>query len=136
MQRDHEELKRLRVEVQRLEAECRQGKMLNKNLTQIKGEKGILEDKVMYFIGTVDFVSMWINIACKFPHWRHVCILQVAQLERAQSRLQDNLTLHTENSRTEEDLRESRAQVAELKSVVEKLRTELTQLEKEHNRLR
>ncbi|XP_056589928.1 coiled-coil domain-containing protein 30 isoform X5 [Triplophysa dalaica] len=105
MQRDHEELKRLRVEVQRLEAECRQGKTLNKNLTQIKGEKGILEDKV-------------------------------AQLERAQSRLQDNLTLHTENSRTEEDLRESRAQVAELKSVVEKLRTELTQLEKEHNRLR
>ncbi|KAA0707035.1 Coiled-coil domain-containing protein 30 [Triplophysa tibetana] len=105
MQRDHEELNRLRVEVQRLEAECRQGKTLNKNLTQIKGEKGILEDKV-------------------------------AQLERAQSRLQDNLTLQTENSRTEEDLRESRAQVAELKSVVEKLRTELTQLEKEHNRLR
>ncbi|KAI7794067.1 putative coiled-coil domain-containing protein 30, partial [Triplophysa rosa] len=105
MQRDHEELKRLRVEVQRLEAECRQGKTLNKNLTQIKGEKGILEDKV-------------------------------AQLERAQTRLQDNLTLQTENSRTEEDLRESRAQVAELKSMVEKLRTELTRLEKEHNRLR
>ncbi|XP_051735804.1 coiled-coil domain-containing protein 30 isoform X2 [Ctenopharyngodon idella] len=105
MQRDHEELKRLRVEVQRLEVECRQGKTLNKNLTQIKGEKGILEEKV-------------------------------AQLERAQTRLQDNLTLQTENSRAEEDLRDSRGQVAELKSMVDKLRTELTRLEKEHNTLR
>lgn len=105
MQRDHEELKRLRVEVQRLEVECQQGKTLNKNLTQIKGEKGILEEKV-------------------------------AQLERAQTRLQDNLTLQTENSRAEEDLRDSRGQVVELKSMVDKLRTELTRLEKEHNTLR
>ncbi|XDV45893.1 hypothetical protein PO909_013905 [Leuciscus waleckii] len=105
MQKDHEELKRLRVEVQRLEVECRQGKTLNKNLTQIKGEKGILEEKV-------------------------------AQLERAQTRLQDNLTHQTENSRAEEDLRDSRGQVVELKSMVDKLRTELTRLEKEHNTLR
>ncbi|XP_048034366.1 coiled-coil domain-containing protein 30 isoform X2 [Megalobrama amblycephala] len=105
MQRDHEELKRLRLEVQRLEVECRQGKTINKNLTQIKGEKGILEEKV-------------------------------AQLERAQTRLQDNLTLQTENSRAEEDLRDSRGQVAELKSMVDKLRTELIRLEKEHNTLR
>lgn len=105
MQKDHEELKRLRVEVQRLETECRQGKTLNKNLTQIKGEKGILEEKV-------------------------------AQLERAQTRLQDNLTLQTENSQAEEDLRDSRGQVVELKSMVDKLRTELTRLEKEHNTLR
>ncbi|XP_026097480.1 coiled-coil domain-containing protein 30 isoform X1 [Carassius auratus] len=105
MQRDHEELKKLRVEVHRLEVECRQGKTLNKNLTQIKGEKGILEEKV-------------------------------AQLERAQTRLQDNLTLQTENSRAEEDLRDSRGQVAELNSMVDKLRTELTRLEKEHNTIR
>ncbi|XP_056304644.1 LOW QUALITY PROTEIN: coiled-coil domain-containing protein 30 [Danio aesculapii] len=105
MLRDHEELKRLRVEVQRLEVECHQGKTLNKNLTQIKGEKGILEEKV-------------------------------AQLERAQSRIQDDLTLQKENSQAEEDLRDSRGQVAELKSMVDKLRTELTRLEKEHNTLR
>lgn len=60
----------------------------------------------------------------------------MAQLERAQTRLQDNLTLQTENSRAEEDLRDSRGQVAELKSMVDKLRTELTRLEKEHNTLR
>ncbi len=47
MQRDHGELKKLRVEVHRLEVECQQGKTLNKNLTQIKGEKGILEEKVI-----------------------------------------------------------------------------------------
>lgn len=47
MQRDHGELKKLRVEVQRLEVECQQGKRLNKNFTQIKGEKGILEEKVI-----------------------------------------------------------------------------------------
>uniref|UniRef100_A0A8C1LJU6 Coiled-coil domain containing 30 n=1 Tax=Cyprinus carpio TaxID=7962 RepID=A0A8C1LJU6_CYPCA len=61
---------------------------------------------------------------------------EVAQLERAQTRLQDNLTLQTENSRAEEDLRDSRGQVAELKSMVDKLRAELTRLEKEHNTLR
>ncbi|XP_058619117.1 coiled-coil domain-containing protein 30 isoform X4 [Onychostoma macrolepis] len=105
MQRDHGELKKLRVEVQRLEVECQQGKTLNKNLTQIKGEKGILEEKV-------------------------------SQLERAQTRLQDNLTLQTENSRAEQDLRDSRGQVAELNSMVDKLRTELTRLEKEHSTLR
>lgn len=60
----------------------------------------------------------------------------MAQLERAQTRLQDNLTLQTENSRAEEDLRDSRGQVAELKSMVDKLRTELNRLEKEHNTLR
>lgn len=60
----------------------------------------------------------------------------MAQLERAQSRIQDDLTLQKENSQAEEDLRDSRGQVAELKSMVDKLRTELTRLEKEHNTLR
>lgn len=47
MLRDHEELKRLRLEVQSLQAACQQEKSLNKNFTQIKGEKAILEEKVM-----------------------------------------------------------------------------------------
>ncbi|KAL7864781.1 hypothetical protein AOLI_G00162010 [Acnodon oligacanthus] len=105
MFRDHEELKRLRLEVQSLQAACQQEKSLNKNLTQIKGEKGILEEKV-------------------------------AQLERAQTRLQDDLAQHTENSRVQEDLRESREQVTQLKALVEQLRSELSTLEKEHSTLR
>ncbi|KAL6482862.1 hypothetical protein MHYP_G00077340 [Metynnis hypsauchen] len=105
MLRDHEELKRLRLEVQSLQAACQQEKSLNKNLSQIKGEKGILEEKV-------------------------------AQLERAQTRLQDDLAQHTENSRVQEDLRESREQVTQLKALVEQLRSELSTLEKEHSTLR
>ncbi|XP_017565576.2 coiled-coil domain-containing protein 30 isoform X2 [Pygocentrus nattereri] len=105
MLRDHEELKRLRLEVQSLQAAYQQEKSLNKNLTQIKGEKGILEEKV-------------------------------AQLERAQTRLQDDLAQHTENSRVQEDLRESREQVTQLKALVEQLRSELSTLEKEHSTLR
>ncbi|XP_036447581.1 coiled-coil domain-containing protein 30 isoform X2 [Colossoma macropomum] len=105
MLRDHEELKRLRLEVQSLQAACQQEKSLNKNLTQIKGEKGILEEKV-------------------------------AQLERAQTRLQDDLAQHTENSRVQEDLRESKEQVTQLKALAEQLRSELSTLEKEHSTLR
>ncbi|KAF5903538.1 coiled-coil domain-containing protein 30-like isoform X1 [Clarias magur] len=104
-QGEHEELKTLRIEVQRLQAECQQGKSLNMRLTQIKGEKGILEEKV-------------------------------AQLERAQSRLQNELAQQVEGNRVQEDLRESRQQVTQLNSLVEQLRSELCKLEKEHSTLR
>ncbi|XP_053339360.1 coiled-coil domain-containing protein 30 isoform X2 [Clarias gariepinus] len=104
-QGEHEELKKLRIEVQRLQAECQQGKSLNMSLTQIKGEKGILEEKV-------------------------------AQLERAQSRLQNELAQQVEGNRVQEDLRESREQVTQLNSLVEQLRSELCKLEKEHSTLR
>uniref|UniRef100_A0A8B9JBK5 Coiled-coil domain containing 30 n=1 Tax=Astyanax mexicanus TaxID=7994 RepID=A0A8B9JBK5_ASTMX len=105
MLRDHEELKRLRIEVQSLQAACQQEKSLNKSLTHIKGEKGILEEKV-------------------------------AKLERAQTRLQDNLAEQTENSRVQEDLRENREQVTQLKVQVEQLRSEQSALEKERSTLR
>ncbi|KAK3519096.1 hypothetical protein QTP70_016321 [Hemibagrus guttatus] len=105
LQSEHKELKNLRIEVQSLRAECQQGKSLNMSLTLLKGEKGILEEKV-------------------------------AQLERARSRLQDDLTQHLEGSRVQEDLRESREQVTQLNALVEQLRSELCKLEKEHSTLR
>lgn len=40
------ELKKLRLEVSSLQTECQQGKTLIKSLTQVKGEKAILEEKV------------------------------------------------------------------------------------------
>ena len=40
------ELKNLRMEVQSLQTQCQQGKTLIKSLTQVKGEKGLLEEKV------------------------------------------------------------------------------------------
>ncbi|XP_076597963.1 uncharacterized protein ccdc30 isoform X4 [Chaetodon auriga] len=40
------ELKKLRLEVNRLQTECQQGKTFIKSLTQVKGEKAVLEEKV------------------------------------------------------------------------------------------
>lgn len=57
-------------------------------------------------------------------------------MERARSRLQDDLTQHVEGSRVQEDLRESREQVTQLNALVEQLRSELCKLEKEHSTLR
>ncbi|KAK6307968.1 hypothetical protein J4Q44_G00212390 [Coregonus suidteri] len=106
LQRDERELRMLRLELQGLQTECQQGKTLIKSLMQVKGEKGILEEKV-------------------------------AQLERAQSRLQSDRerqtdSSQTESSQTQEDLRESRTQVAELEAKVEQLTLELSCLEEEH----
>ncbi|XP_026853991.2 coiled-coil domain-containing protein 30 isoform X4 [Electrophorus electricus] len=61
---------------------------------------------------------------------------QVAQLERARIRLQDDLAEQTDNSRVQEDLRESRQQVTQLTALVQQLRSELSTLEKEHSTLR
>uniref|UniRef100_A0AAZ3RUL6 Coiled-coil domain-containing protein 30 n=1 Tax=Oncorhynchus tshawytscha TaxID=74940 RepID=A0AAZ3RUL6_ONCTS len=105
LQRDERELRKLRLEIQGLQTECQQGKTLIKSLTQVKGEKGILEEKV-------------------------------AQLERAQSRLQSDREHQTESSRTQEDLRESRTQVEELGAKVERLTSVLSCLEEEHCTLR
>ncbi|GAA6103893.1 coiled-coil domain-containing protein 30 isoform X4 [Tachysurus ichikawai] len=105
LQSEHTELKKLRIEVQSLQAERQQGKSLNMSLTVLKGEKGILEEKV-------------------------------AQLERARSRLQDELAQHIEGSRVQEELRESREQVTQLNALVEQLQSKLCKLEKEHSTLR
>lgn len=40
------ELKKLRHEVNSLQTECQQGKTLIKSLSQVKGEKAVLEEKV------------------------------------------------------------------------------------------
>ncbi|XP_034029100.1 coiled-coil domain-containing protein 30 isoform X2 [Thalassophryne amazonica] len=40
------ELKKLRLEVKSLQTECQQGKTLIKSLTQVKGEKAVLEEKM------------------------------------------------------------------------------------------
>ncbi|XP_060794196.1 coiled-coil domain-containing protein 30 isoform X6 [Neoarius graeffei] len=63
-------------------------------------------------------------------------VSEVAQLERARLRLQEDLAQHIEGSRVQEDLRESREQVTQLNALVEQLRSELCKLEKEHSTLR
>lgn len=46
LQIGEKELRKLRLEVNSLQTECQQGKTLIKSLTQVKGEKAVLEDKV------------------------------------------------------------------------------------------
>lgn len=62
--------------------------------------------------------------------------LQVAQLERAHTRLKSDLALQAENSLAQKDLRESRGQVSELTAQVERAKAELSSLEKEHRSLK
>ncbi|CAB1329583.1 unnamed protein product [Coregonus sp. 'balchen'] len=101
LQRDERELRMLRLELQGLQTECQQGKTLIKSLMQVKGEKGILEEKV-------------------------------AQLERAQSRLQSDRerqtdSSQTESSQTQEDLRESRTQMAQERRRAADLQAQLSE---------
>lgn len=70
-----------------------------------------------------------------FPHTVPIC-LQVAQLERSHARLKSDLALQAENSLAQKDLRESRGQVSDLTAQVERVKAELSGLEKEHRSLK
>lgn len=50
LQISEQERKKLRLEVNSLQTECQQGKTIIKSLTQVKGEKAVLEEKVWSFI--------------------------------------------------------------------------------------
>ncbi|XP_034001393.1 trichohyalin isoform X4 [Trematomus bernacchii] len=99
------ELKKLRLEVNSRQTECQQGKTLIKSLTQVKGEKAVLEEKV-------------------------------AQMERAHSRLQSELERYKDINRTQEDRRESRLHVDQLKEQADRLTAELSSLQTAHSTLR
>ncbi|XP_068454029.1 coiled-coil domain-containing protein 30 isoform X2 [Clinocottus analis] len=99
------ELKKLRLEVNSLQTECQQGKTLIKSLTQVKGEKAVLEEKV-------------------------------AQMERARSRLENELEGYKDNSQTQENKREDRLQVDQLQEQADRLITQLSSLQTTHNALR
>ncbi|KAI4824027.1 hypothetical protein KUCAC02_012572 [Chaenocephalus aceratus] len=99
------ELKKLRLEVNSRQTECQQGKTLIKSLTQVKGEKAVLEEKV-------------------------------AQMERAHSRLQSELERYKDIHRTQEDRRESRLHVDQLKEQADRLTAELSSLQTAHGALR
>lgn len=62
--------------------------------------------------------------------------LQMAQLERTCARLKSDLALQAENSLAQKDLRESRGQVSDLTAQVERVKAELSSLEKEHRSLK
>ncbi|KAM9343455.1 coiled-coil domain-containing protein 30 [Pholidichthys leucotaenia] len=100
------ELKKLRQDHSSLQIECQQQKTLVKSLTQVKGEKAVLEEKV-------------------------------AQMERAYSRLQNELEHYKDSNQTQEDGRENELQVEQqLREQAEQLKAELSSLQTTHNTLR
>ncbi|CAL8259724.1 unnamed protein product [Gadus morhua 'NCC'] len=105
LQMGERELKKLRMEVNSLQTECQQGKTLIKSLTQVKGEKAVLEEKL-------------------------------AQLERTHARLQGELERQRESGGAKEDLRESRAEVEQLRDQTYRLTSELASLRTAHDALR
>lgn len=65
-----------------------------------------------------------------------VCVLQLAQLERAHSRLQTELDRSKESSGAKEDLRESKVEVEQLRGQTEHLTSDLSSLRTAHDTLR
>uniref|UniRef100_A0A8D3B143 Coiled-coil domain containing 30 n=1 Tax=Scophthalmus maximus TaxID=52904 RepID=A0A8D3B143_SCOMX len=103
------ELKKLRLEVNSLQTECQQGKTLIKSLTQVKGEKAVLEEKVAQM---------------ERAH------------SRLQSELERYKDGNGNGNRTKEDLKESRLQVDQLQEQADRLTAELSSLQTTHNTLR
>ncbi|TNN87744.1 Coiled-coil domain-containing protein 30 [Liparis tanakae] len=95
------EIKKLRLEVNSLQTECQQGKTLIKSLTQVKGEKVVLEEKV-------------------------------AKMERARSRLEDELERYKKSSETQQN----QLQLHQLQEQADRLTAELSSLQTTHNALR
>ncbi|XP_064153963.1 coiled-coil domain-containing protein 30 isoform X2 [Anguilla rostrata] len=106
LHREQKERKKLRAELQTLQLDSQQGKASSTSLTQLKGEKDILQEKVSQ--------------------------LERAQ-NRLQSELDLRTSAYR---RAQEELRESRSQVSELSAQVGRLRSEASGLERERSTLR
>ena len=65
-----------------------------------------------------------------------VCVFQLAQLERTHARLQGELERQRESGGAKEDLRESRAEVEQLRDQTYRLTSELASLRTAHDALR
>ncbi|MBN3312856.1 CCD30 protein, partial [Atractosteus spatula] len=113
LHRSQGELRSLRMETQALRAGLQESRSLSTSLTQLQGEKDLLEHKAM--------------LTC----------LQVSELERAQARLESDLELQrTASQGAQEELRQSRARASELRAQVGGLKAEVSSLERDRNALR
>ncbi|KAL7397997.1 hypothetical protein ABVT39_002861 [Epinephelus coioides] len=127
------ELKKLRLEVNSLQTECQQGKTLIKSLTQVKGEKAILEEKVAQ-MGRIHS-----RLQSELEHYKDSNRtqedqrgnrLQVDRLQEQADRLNAELSsLQTAHNALREEMVSERQQTAELQaklsaSVQEKLTAE------------
>ncbi|XP_066547648.1 trichohyalin isoform X2 [Amia ocellicauda] len=106
LQRTLDELRRLRMEAQTLRAGLQEGNSVSVNLSHVQRERDILEQKV-------------------------------CELDRAKKRVDSDLEMQSASARRgQEDLRETRARLAELSAQTGALRAELGNLERERKALR
>ncbi|XP_078110833.1 uncharacterized protein ccdc30 isoform X2 [Sander vitreus] len=127
------ELKKLRLEVNSLQTECQQGKTLIKSLTQVKGEKAVLEEKV------AQMERAHSRLQSELEHYKDSNRtqevksenrLQVGQLQEQADRLTAELgSLQTAHNTLRDEMVSERLQTAELQaklscSVQEKLTAE------------
>ncbi|XP_070695011.1 coiled-coil domain-containing protein 30 [Pempheris klunzingeri] len=141
------ELKKLRLEVNSLQTECQQGKTLIKSLTQVKGEKAVLEEKVAQMERAHSRLQSELE-RCKGNNRTLEDLrenrLQVAQLQEQADRLTADLSsLQTAHTTLRDELVSERLQTTELQaklssSVQEKLtaKGETERLELEIQRLK
>ncbi|XP_042347785.1 coiled-coil domain-containing protein 30 isoform X3 [Plectropomus leopardus] len=127
------ELKKLRLEVNSLQTECQQGKTLIKSLTQVKGEKAILEEKVAQMGRTHSRLQSELERykdSNRTQEDQKENRLQVERLQEQADRLTAELSsLQTAHNALREEMVSERLQTAELQaklssSVQEKLKAE------------
>ncbi|XP_031142133.1 coiled-coil domain-containing protein 30 isoform X2 [Sander lucioperca] len=127
------ELKKLRLEVNSLQTECQQGKTLIKSLTQVKGEKAVLEEKVAQMERAHSRLQSELEHYKDSNRTQEVKMenrLQVDQLQEQADRLTAELgSLQTAHNTLREEMVSERLQTAELQaklscSVQEKLTAE------------
>ncbi|KAM7412168.1 hypothetical protein PAMA_021901 [Pampus argenteus] len=114
------ELKKLRLEVNSLQTECQQGKTLIKSLSQVKGEKAILEEKVAQMERAHRRLQTEIE-HCKDSNRtqedQQENRLQVEQLQEQADRLTVELSsLQTAHNRLRDEMVSERLQTAELQA--------------------
>uniref|UniRef100_A0A3B4YW45 Coiled-coil domain containing 30 n=1 Tax=Seriola lalandi dorsalis TaxID=1841481 RepID=A0A3B4YW45_SERLL len=127
------ELKKLRLEVNSLQTECQQGKTLIKSLTQVKGEKAVLEEKVAQMERTHSRLQSELERykdSNRTQEDRKESRLHVDQLQEQADRLTAELSsLQTAHNTLRDEMVSERLQTAELQaklssSVQEKLAAE------------
>ncbi|XP_056278563.1 coiled-coil domain-containing protein 30 isoform X3 [Pseudoliparis swirei] len=123
------EMKKLRLEVNSLQTECQQGKTLIKSLTQVKGEKVVLEEKVAKMERARSRLENELERS-KNSSETQQNQLQLDQLqEQADRRTAELSSLQTTHNALREEMVSERLHTAELQtklssSVQEKLTTE------------
>ncbi|XP_059188895.1 coiled-coil domain-containing protein 30 [Centropristis striata] len=127
------ELKKLRLEVNSLQTECQQGKTLIKSLTQVKGEKAVLEEKVAQMERSQSRLQGELERQMhsnRTQEDKRENRLQVDQLQEQADRLSAELSsLQTAHNTLRDEMVSERLQTAELQaklssSVQEKLTAE------------